>query len=76
VLQVPESDMFRAELEMFADSCRSGQSNELTAHNGCVAVAVVNAALRSIDKQGQLVRVADMIAEARTRMTEKARHVA
>ena len=76
VLQVPESDMFRAELEMFADSCRSGQSNELTAHNGCVAVAVVNAALRSIDKQGQLVRVADMIAEARARMTEKARHVA
>jgi predicted dehydrogenase len=75
-LTVPESDMFRVELEMFAESCRSGQPNELTAHNGNVAVAVVNAALRSIDRQGQLVPVADMIAEARRRLNEKARHVA
>lgn len=75
-LKVPESDMFRVELEMFAESCRSGKPNELTAHNGNVAVAVVNAALRSIDKQGQLVSIADMIAEARTRVGEKARHVA
>jgi len=76
VLQIPESDMFCAELDMFAESCRTGKSNELTAHNGNVAVAVVNAALRSIDKQGQLVRVEDMIAEARVRVGEKARHVA
>ena len=75
-LTVPESDMFRVELEMFAESCRSGKPNELTAHNGNVAVAVVNAALRSIDRQGQLVPVADMIAEARRRLDEKARHVA
>ena len=72
-LTVPESDMFRAELEMFAESCRSGKPNELTAHNGNVAVAVVNAALRSIDRQGQLVRVADMIAEARA-APQRARH--
>ena len=75
-LTVPESDMFRIELELFAESCRSGKPNELTAHNGNVAVAVVNAALRSIDRQGQLVSVADMIAEARLRLNEKARHVA
>jgi len=75
-LTVPESDMFRVELELFAESCRSGKPNELTAHNGNVAVAVVNAALRSIDRQGQLVSVADMIAEARLRLNEKARHVA
>lgn len=75
-LKVPESDMFCVELDLFAESCRTGKSNELTAHNGNVAVAVVNAALRSIDKQGQLVRVADMIAEARARIGEKARHVA
>jgi hypothetical protein len=68
--------MFRVELELFAESCRSGKPNELTAHNGNVAVAVVNAALRSIDRQGQLVPVADMIAEARLRLNEKARHVA
>ena len=75
-LKVPESDMFRVELEMFADSCRSGKPNELTAHNGNVAVAVVNAALRSIDKRGQLVSINDMIAEARLRVSERARHVA
>lgn len=76
VLQVPESDMFRAELEMFADSCRTGKPNELTAHNGCVAVAIVNAALRSIDKQGQLVSVSEIMSEAQKRINEKARHVA
>ena len=71
-LQVPESDMFRAELDMFAQSCRTGQPNELTARNGNVAVAVVYAALRSIERQGQLVPIADVIAQART----EALHVA
>ena len=42
-LTVPESDMFRAELDMFADSCRSGKANELSARNGNVALAVVYA---------------------------------
>ncbi|MBZ5529431.1 MAG: Gfo/Idh/MocA family oxidoreductase [Acidobacteriia bacterium] len=65
VLKVPESDMFRTELEMFAECCRTGKQGELTAHNGNVAVAVVNAALRSIEKNGQAVRIADVIAEAR-----------
>ncbi len=73
-LKVPESDMFRVELEMFADSCRTGKPNELTAHNGNVAVAVVNAALRSIDQHGQSVRIVDVLADARRR--ERARHVA
>ena len=41
--------MFRAELEMFAESCRTGRQNLLNARNGNVAVAVVYAALRSID---------------------------
>ena len=49
-LPVPESDMFRAELEMFADSCRSGKANELSARNGNVALAVVYAGLRSIER--------------------------
>ncbi len=75
-LQVPESDMFRAELEMFAESCRTGKPNELTAQNACVAVAVVDAALRSIDKQGQLVRIGDILAEARSRAAERPRDVA
>ncbi len=75
-LPVPESDMFRIELDLFAESCRSGKSNELTARNGNVAVAVVNAALRSIERQGQAVRIADVIAEAHACVAERSRHVA
>jgi predicted dehydrogenase len=75
-LTIPESDMFRAELDMFAESCRSGRSNELSARNGNVAVAVVYAALRSIEKHGQAVRIADVIAEANRRLAERSRHVA
>ncbi len=66
-IQVPESDMFRAELEMFAGCCVSGKPGELTAHNGNVAVAMVDAALRSIEKNGQAVKVADILAETRKR---------
>jgi predicted dehydrogenase len=75
-LGVPESDMFRAELDMFAESCRSGKANELSARNGNVAVAVVYAALRSIEKDGQAVRLADVIAQAHARLAERGRHVA
>jgi predicted dehydrogenase len=75
-LKVPESDMFRAELEMFAESCRTGKPNELTAQNACVSVAVVDAALRSIERQGQLVRIGDILADARSRAVERGRHVA
>ena len=67
-LKVPESDMFRAELEMFADSCTSGKAAELTAHNGNVAVAMVNAALRSLEKNGQYVKVADILSETRKKV--------
>jgi len=71
VLTVPESDMFRAELEMFAESCRTGKPGELCAANGNFAVAIVYAALRSIEKNGQSVRVADMLAEAQKRLAER-----
>ena len=64
-LKVPQSDMFRTELEMFAESCRTGKPGELTAENGNIAVAVVNAALRSLETNGQYVRIADILAGAR-----------
>jgi len=70
-LKVPPSDMFRAELEMFAESCRTGKPNELSAHNGNVAVAIVNAALRSIEKKGQAVRIAEVLEAARAGQAEK-----
>jgi predicted dehydrogenase len=75
-LKVPESDMFRAELEMFAESCRTGYTNLLNARNGNVAVAVVYAALRSIERNGEAVRIADVIEEARMRVTERKVNVA
>jgi predicted dehydrogenase len=67
-IALPESDMFRAELELFAGSCVSGKPNELTAHNGNVAVAVVYAALKSIERKGQCVRIADVIEETRAKI--------
>ncbi len=73
-LTVPESDMFRAELDMFADSCRGGKANELSARNGNVALAVVYAALRSIERQGQAVRIDEVINEAQG--GARSRHVA
>jgi predicted dehydrogenase len=75
-IKVPESDMFRAELEMFAESCRTGKSNELNARNGNVALAVVNAALRSIDRKGQAVKIGEVIADANKKLAEKTPHVA
>jgi hypothetical protein len=60
-LKIPPSDMFRTELELFAKSCRTGNPNELSARNGNVAVAIVNAALRSIERNGQSVRIAEVL---------------
>jgi hypothetical protein len=74
-LKVPESDMFRAELEVFAESCRSGKQNELSADNGNAAVAIVYAALRSIEENGRAVRIADVMESARRRV-ERSRDAA
>jgi hypothetical protein len=68
--------MFRAELEMFAESCRTGKANELNARNGNVALAAVYAGLRSIECNGAAVKLADIIAEAHERVAKGSRHVA
>jgi predicted dehydrogenase len=75
-LKVQESDMFRTELEMFAESCRTGKSGELSAYNGNFAVAIVYSALRSIEKGGQYTRIADVIGEAQARVAERVHDVA
>ncbi|HEY2121023.1 MAG TPA: Gfo/Idh/MocA family oxidoreductase [Candidatus Acidoferrum sp.] len=69
-LKVPESDMFRAELEMFAESCRTGKTNELSAQNGNVAVAMVYAALRSLEQNGQRIEIADILKDAQSKITD------
>ena len=51
--------------------CAAAKPCELTAHNGNVAVAVVYAALRSIDRKGQYVRIADVMDEARANMSDR-----
>ena len=45
-------------------------------HEGNIAIAVVYAALRSIESNGQAVRIADVIAEAHARVAERMSHVA
>jgi len=65
VLQEPESNMFRTELELFAESCESGAGNELSAANGSAAVACVYAALRSIERNGQSITLKEVEEEAR-----------
>lgn len=64
-IKLPPGDMFRDELEMFAETCATGKPCELSAHNGNVAVAVVYAALRSIERNGACVKLAEVMAEAR-----------
>ena len=73
-IKVPPSDMFRTELELFAESCRSGKPNELTAYNGNVAVAMVNAALKSVERKGQTVTIAEVLESARQRIAQKSHH--
>jgi len=70
-MEVPPSDMFRTELEMFAESCRTGKPGELSARNGNIAVAVVYAALRSIENQGRYTRIAEIMEAARERVAER-----
>ncbi len=75
-LGVPESDMFRAELEQFAGSCRSGATGELSADNGNVALAVVYAALRSLERSSRAVAIAEVIEETRAKIQAVARAAA
>jgi len=70
---LPPSDMFRAELELFAGSCASGRGNELSAENGNVAVAVVYAALASIERHGQCVTLKSVLDQARARIAAEPR---
>jgi hypothetical protein len=68
--------MFRTELELFADSCLSGQGNELNAGNGNVAVACVYAALRSIERHGAVVKLDEVMQAAHAKLAEIGRDAA
>jgi len=53
---------------MFADVCASSTPCELSARSGTVALGVVYAALRSIDKNGACVKLEDILQEARAKL--------
>lgn len=63
-LSVPAGNMYRDELEMFADSVFGGTC-ELSAENGCQAVAAVYAALKSAKESGRAVALNEIIDDAR-----------
>ncbi|KPP83895.1 MAG: putative dehydrogenase [Rhodobacteraceae bacterium HLUCCA08] len=67
VLDMGASNMFTDELDMFAQMCRTGNAVELEAANGIVALGVVNAALASIERNGEAVKLTEIIDGARSR---------
>jgi predicted dehydrogenase len=75
-IKLPASDMFRAELEMFAECCRTGKPGELNAYNGNIAVAVVYAALKSIERNGKYVRIGDVMKDAQSKLANRSPQLA
>jgi UDP-N-acetyl-2-amino-2-deoxyglucuronate dehydrogenase len=67
-LPVPAGNMYRDELELFADSVASGSECELSAANGCQAVAAVYAALKSAEKDSRAVPLSEIIDVAQARL--------
>ena len=67
-IDLPQGDMFQDELEMFAAVCATGEPAELTARSGNVALAVVNAALVSVQRGGGLIRLEDVMDASRARL--------
>ena len=68
-LAVPPGNMYRDELELFADSVAGGQQCELSAANGCQAVAAIYAALTSAREGGRAVTLREIIETDAARLT-------
>jgi predicted dehydrogenase len=66
-IDVAPGDMFRDELELFADAVRKRTRVPLDAENGVQALAAVEAALASARRGGAEVALDDMLAAARAR---------
>ena len=66
-LPVPAGNMYRDELELFADSVAANKPCELSAPNGCQAVAAVYAALKSAKDNSRKVELSEIIDAARAR---------
>jgi predicted dehydrogenase len=68
MMHVAAGHMYRDELEMFADSVEHGTVCELSAANGCQAVAAVYAALKSAKEGSRAVALGDVIDEAQGKL--------
>ncbi len=67
-LVMPQANMFLDELDMFADLCQTGEPCELSAGSANVALAVVYAALKSVDKNGTMVPLREVFEEAKAKI--------
>ncbi len=67
-LPVPPGNMYRDELDLFADSVASGKECELSAANGCQAVAAVYAALKSAGEGSRAVALSEIIETAQAQL--------
>ncbi len=67
-IPMPQANMFQDELEMFADMCASGERVELSAESGNIALAVVYAALESVEKNGAGVAIKDVLNKSRAKI--------
>lgn len=72
-IPVPPGDMFRDELEIFADSVASGRPCELSAANGCQAVAAVYAAIKSARERSRLVELSEIVTDAQAELSGRVR---
>jgi len=67
-LAVPAGNMYRDELDMFADSVMQNADCELSAANGCQAVAAVYAALASAKEGGRSVDLDEVVEAAKLQL--------
>lgn len=72
-IPAPPGNMFQAELELFADAIASGGECELTAMNGCLAVATVYAAIKSAKENSRVVALDEVIAPAEAAAKRRAK---
>lgn len=67
-LPVAPGNMYRDELDLFADSVAANKECELSARNGCQAVAAVYAALKSAQEGSRAVRLSEIIEAAQEQL--------
>jgi predicted dehydrogenase len=65
---VPAGNMYRDELEIFADSIANGAPCELSAANGCQAVAAIYASLKSAKEGSRAVQLREIIEAAQAKL--------